>query len=99
MIRSADSLGRMTRIPLVLIALALVFPATASAKSCSSSEENAGNLTAQNVSCKKARIILNARLSGESKPFNFTCRSKPYEGGYTTTCTKGDAKVTFQVAD
>lgn len=89
----------MTRLPLALVALALAFPATADAKSCSSNEENAGNLTAQNVSCKKARTIMNARLSGETKPFNFTCKSKRYEGGSTTTCTKGDRKVRFQVAD
>lgn len=89
----------MNRIPLLLVAVALVFPATANAKSCSSDEPPAGNLTAQGVSCKKARTILNARLSGETKPFNFTCKSKPYEGGSTTTCKKGDSKVTFQIAD
>ncbi|MEJ7893900.1 MAG: hypothetical protein WKF94_14815 [Solirubrobacteraceae bacterium] len=89
----------MTRIPLLLVGLALVFPATASARSCSSNEPGAGNLTARNVSCTKARIILNARLSGQTRPFNFTCKARPYEGGSTTTCTKGDRRVRFQIAD
>ncbi len=89
----------MNRIPLLLVAAMLVFPATASAKSCSSNEANAGNLTAKNVSCKKARIIMSARQSGETRPFNFKCKSKRYEGGATVTCTKGTKRVRYQVAD
>lgn len=89
----------MHRFPLVLIALAVAFPATASAKSCSTDAPNAGNVTAKNVSCKKANIIVNSVQGGETRPFNYKCTSKPYEGGSTTTCKKGDKRVRFQVAD
>ena len=89
----------MHRIPLLLVGLAIVFPATAEAKACSSDVENAGNVKATNVGCAKARQIVASFQQGETKPFNFTCSSTPYKGGANVTCKKSDQKVRFQVAD
>ena len=90
----------MHRTPLALVALALVFPATADAKSCSTDVPGAGNLTAKNVGCSKARKVMEADIGGVKSPFGFTCKSTRYEGGSTRTCKKGaDKRVRYQIAD
>jgi hypothetical protein len=89
----------MTRLPLALVALALIFPATASAKACTTNVPNTGNLTAKNVSCKTARKVMKAHLAGDATPLGYTCKQRQFEGGVTNTCRKGDKRVRYSLAD
>lgn len=88
----------MTRIPVLLTALALLFPATAAAKTCPT--KSAYELTkVTNVTCAKAKQVLHRFFAGTTSPFGFTCKQKRYPGGVTTKCTKGDRRIVRQSAD
>ena len=88
----------MTRIPVVLTALALLFPATAAAKTCPSG--SAYELTkVTNVSCARAKKVLHQYFAGTKSPFGYTCKQKQYPGGVTTKCTKGIRRIVHQSAD
>ncbi len=53
-----------------------------------------------NVSCGKAKQVLKEYFkTGESPALGYDCKIKPYEGGATTTCTKGDKKIKHYSAD
>ena len=88
----------MSRLPLLLTALALLFPATAAAKVCPSQSVYELNKVT-NVSCSKAKKVIAEFFKNGSPALGFACKTKPYEGGATTTCVKGDKRIKHFSAD
>ena len=88
----------MRRLPLLLVAVALALPAGAQAKACPSRSDY--ELTkVRNVSCAKARAVLNDYWKDGVAPGAWTCKQEQYPGGVTTRCRKGDRRIVHQSAD
>ncbi len=85
-------------------ALALVVsPASAATRSCPTSrttDMNARDLTATNMTCKRARTVMREHLvSGRRSVDGFRCRMNQYEGGTTHICRNDDKRFKFSTAD
>jgi hypothetical protein len=88
----------MSRLPLLLVAAALAFPATAEARICPS--KSVYEITkATNVSCTKAKAVLKDYWKDGVAPGSWSCHQKQYPGGVTTKCRKGDRRIVHQSAD
>jgi hypothetical protein len=88
----------MYRLPLLLVAVALVLPATAEAKTCPTN--SVYELTkVRKVSCERAKVVLHDYWKDQVAPGNWSCHQKQYPGGVTTKCRKGEKRIKHFSAD
>lgn len=91
---------RLLAAALCLATLLAASTASAAVKSCGNLSATIGEIKAKNVTCKRARKVVRAHSGGTKMPFGFTCKTRAFEGGATTTCRKsGHKRVVYSIAD
>jgi hypothetical protein len=89
----------MTRLPLLFVLAALVFPATAAARTCPQTSDYELTKVRGGVTCERAAKVLANYWEDQDAPGAWKCRQIQYEGGVTTKCRKGDKRIIHQSAD
>jgi hypothetical protein len=89
----------MTRLPLLLVLAALLFPATAAARTCPTTSDYELTKVRGGVSCHRAEKVLANYFADQVAPGNWTCTQKQYEGGVTTKCRNGEKRIKHFSAD
>ncbi len=89
----------MTRLPLLLVLAALLFPATAAAKACPKTSDYELTKVRGGVTCKRAEKVLANYFDDMDAPGRWTCHQKFFEGGVTTKCRKGEKRIKHFSAD
>jgi AAA+ superfamily predicted ATPase len=89
----------MTRLPLLFVLAALVFPATAAARTCPKTSDYELTKVRGGVTCKRAEKVLARYFADNEAPGNWTCKQKFFEGGVTTKCRNGEKRIKHFSAD